>query len=155
MTHTNAFIAQVYKQESDDPFLSLLTLTHPSFGNLYFVNNTESVISNGITFEPFPFELVLPADDGEAIKDIKLSLDNASLELIDELRSITDYIWVNLKLVLASNPDLVELELGELKINYIEYDASTITANLVMDNFLGTDLSSEKYTPSLYPGLFT
>lgn len=152
---SNEFIAQVYAQESDDPFLSLLTLTHSSFGTVNLVNNSEQITSNSVVFSPFPFQLTLPADDGEAIKDIQLELDNASIELIGAFRSIRDYIQVNVKLVLASNPDLVEVEISELKISGIEYTGTTITATLMLDKFLGTEIGCEKYTPTLYPGLFT
>lgn len=152
---SNQLVTQMYGQESNDPFLSLLTLSHTNFGTLHFVNNSEEIISNGMTFVPFPFTLVLPADDGEAVKDIQLLLDNTSLELIEELRSITDYIQVQIQLVLAANPDLVEVEVPGLKINNIEYNVSTITATLVLDNFLNTELASERYTPIFYPGLFT
>lgn len=152
---SNTLIAQMYGQESDDPFLTLMTLTHDNFDTIRFVNNSVDITSNGNVYEAFPFQITLPADDGEAIKDINITIDNVALELIDELRSITDYIYVKLELVIASNPDLVEVEIAELKIVSIEYNSTTITATLAMDNFLGTDLSNEKYTPSNYPGLFT
>jgi len=152
---SNALLAEIYKQESSDPFLSLMTLTHSSFGTLRFVANTVDIISRGNTYQAFPFKLTLPADDGETIKSITVEIDNVALELIDELRSVTGIIQVTIELVLASNPSLVEIEIGELKINNIEYNADVITASLAIDNFLSSELVSEKYTPTLYPGIFT
>jgi len=155
VTISNALLSQLYAQESNDPFLVLLTLTHVSFGTLRFVANTVDITSRGNTFEAFPFKITLPADDGESLKDIVLTLDNVSLQLITSLRSITNYIAVKIELVLASNPDLVEIEIDGLKINSVSYNAESISANLILDNFLNTELTSEKYTASLYRGLFT
>ncbi len=154
-TLSNTLLNQLYIQESDDPFLTLLTISHASFATLYLVNNVEDVVSNGITFTSFPVSITLPADDGETLRTVTLTLDNASLELMEEFRSITDPMDVKLEMVLASNPDLVEIELSELKIKNISYTASTITATLYMDDFLNTELTSEKYTPANFPGLFS
>jgi len=147
-------IQEIYSQESGDPFLALFTLSHPTFDTIYLVNNTEDIVSNGITFQAFPVNLVFPVDDGETVREVLLTLDNVSQLLIDELRSVTDYINVNINMVLASNPDNTEVELGELRIKTIEYNALRITARLYMDDLLNTELPNEKYTPSLYPGLF-
>lgn len=151
---SNQMIQEIYSQESGDPFLALFTLSHPTFDTIYLVNNTEDIVSNGITFQAFPVNLVFPVDDGETVREVLLTLDNVSQLLIDELRSVTDYINVNINMVLASNPDNTEVELGELRIKTIEYNALRITARLYMDDLLNTELPNEKYTPSLYPGLF-
>lgn len=150
-------IAQLYTESSDDPFLTLFTLNHTDWvGPIYLVNNTEAVISNGNTFEPFPVKVTLPHDDGETARKVSIEFDNVSLELIDELRSVTDSsIEVTIEMILASDPDTIEIEIGELKVKTVSYNAQTVKAELYMDDFLNTELSSEKYTPSKYSGLFT
>lgn len=153
---SDALKAQLFAQNSNDPFLSLLTLTHESFAeDIHLVNNTVEIISNGITFHPFPMKITLPTDDGESLREVVIELDNVSQELIDELRSITGFIDVNLQMVLASNPDFVEVEISELKIRNINYNVSTIQANLFMDDFLNTELTSERYNPTNFPGIFS
>lgn len=155
-TLSNPLLAQLYASNSNDPFLVLLTLTHPSFvSTVYLVNNNEDIISNGNTFVAFPMDITIPADDGRTEKNAQIVFDNVSLELIDEIRSVTSPIEVQLQMVLASDPDTVEIELSELKMGNVSYNASTITADLYLDDFLNTDLSNEKYTPTIYPGLFT
>jgi hypothetical protein len=132
---SNGFLQELFKQESGDPFLALFTLSHPTFSDIRLVNNTEDITSNGLVYQAFPVNLQLPVDDGETVREVLLTLDNVSLDLIDELRSVTDYINVNIQMVLASNPDLVEIELGELKLKTIEYNALSITGRLYMDDF--------------------
>ena len=154
---TPELLAQLYVQESDDPFLTLVTLSHSSFASpIRLVNNTETIVSRGNSFLPFPITVTLPVDDGESSRECSLVLDNVSLELIDEIRSVSsaDRIGVKLELVLASMPNDVQIALEELKIGNVSYNKSNITARLVMDDFLNTELTSEKYGPSNYRGLF-
>lgn len=146
---------EFYGQESADPFLMLITLYQSSFGYLRFVNNSEEIVSNGMTFLPFPMKLTFPTDDGKTAREVEIEFDNVSLELIEEIRGSTKLIDAKVEMVLASNPDNVEIEMGELKIKHITYNQFTIRAKLRMDDFLNTELSSEKYTPTNFPGIFS
>lgn len=154
-TLTNSLLGELYAQNSTDPLLMLVTLSHSSFSDIYLANNTEDITSNGNVHLAFPMEIILPADDGVATRKAQIQFDNVSLELIDEIRTVTDPIQVNIKIVLASNPDNIEIEYDEFKIQNVSYDARTIRADLYLDDFLNTEVSSERYTPTLYPGLFT
>ena len=152
---SQTLLTQLFSQNSNDPFLMLVTLSHNDFDNIYFVNNTEDVVSGGITYSPFPMKISLPVDDGETLREVAIEFDNVSRELIDELRSVTDLIDVNIKMVLNSNPDYIEIELDELKIRNVTYNKETVQAKLFMDDFLNTELSSERYTPANFPGIFS
>lgn len=152
---TPELLAQLYGQESDDPFLMLVTLSHPEFQSTQrLVNNISDIVSRGETFIAFPMQIRLPGDDGETQREVAISFDNVGRDLIDEIRSITSPIEVKIEMVLASNPDQVQIELGELKIKNITYDKSKISARLFVDDFLNTAMTSERYTPQNFPGLF-
>lgn len=153
---SNNALAQLFAQESDDPFLNIFTLSHPDWvEDIHLVNNTEAIVSNGTTFDPFPIAITLPTEDGETLQSVKIEFDNVSRELIDEIRSITDNsISVNMQMILASNPDVVEIEIGEMTIISVNYNVDKITATLTLDDFLNTEVTGEKYTPTSYPGLF-
>ena len=152
---SNSLLAEFFKQESNDPFLTLVTLYHSSFGYIRFVNNTEDIVSRGNTYSAFPLKFTFPVDDGRTTREVEIEFDNVSLELIDEIRSSTNLIDVTIEMILASNPDNVEIEIGELKIKSVSYDQNTIKAKLRMDDFLNTELSSEKYKPTNFPGIFS
>jgi hypothetical protein len=148
-------LAQLFAQESNDPFLTLLTLTHPNFAApLRFVNDNQNITSRGETFLAFPFRLRLPVDDAEQIRNVSIEFDNVSLELVDEIRSVTTAIQVKMEMVLASLPNVVQMSLEELEIQNISYDKFKISATLVIENFLNTEMTSERYNPSNFPGLF-
>lgn len=147
-------LSQLYAQESDTPFLTLVTLSHSSFTDIRLVNNTEDITSNGLTYMAFPMKIVLSKDDGETAREVSIEFDNINRDLITAIRSVTTYISVKLVMVLSALPDQVQMSFEELKIQNISYNAAKVTAKLYMDNFLNTEMTSERYTPSLYPGIY-
>lgn len=154
-TLSSALLSQLLSQESGDPFLTLITLEHPSFTSpIRLVNNVDAIVSRGNTYEPFPVKITLPVDDGETFQEVALQMDNVSLYLLDSIRSVTNQIQVTLEMVLASIPDVVQMSLSELKIGQVIYNAQTIQAKLYLDDFLMSSLTSEKYTPTNFSGIF-
>jgi hypothetical protein len=148
-------LAQMYGQESGDPFLMLVTLSHADFiSTQRLCNNNVDIISRGNTYTAFPMKISLPMDDGETAREVKIDFDNVGRELIDEIRSITTPINVVIEMVLASNPSQVQISLEELQIKNISYNKSKISARLFMDSFLNTAMTSEQYTPQNFPGIF-
>lgn len=147
--------SQMFSQESDDPFLTLLTLSHlETSWAARLVNNSSDIVSNGYTFTAFPMKIKLPVDDGEQARDFTITIDNVSLELIQTLRTVTTAINVKIEMVLASMPNVVQLSFDDLQIRTIAYDAKQITAKIVLDNFLTVGMTSERYNPTNFPGLF-
>lgn len=152
---SSELLAQLFAQNSDDPFLSLVTLDHETFDNpIRLVNNTTNFTSRGNVYQAFPMKLRFPVDDGETVRDFQIDFDNVSLELIEEIRSVTTSIGVTIELVLATLPDVVQMSQEDLLVSVITYNEKRITAKIVMDSFLNVQLTSESYTPTIYPGLF-
>jgi Domain of unknown function (DUF1833) len=148
-------LAQLFGQTSDDPFLTLATLSHPSFASdIRLVNNTKDIVSRGQTFRAFPMNVRLPVDDGETAREFNLELDNASLELIEEIRSVTTAINIKLEMILASIPDEVQISQEDLTIVSLNYNKNRIVAKISMDSFLNVEMTSERYGPTNFPGVF-
>lgn len=152
---TPELLAQIFAQESNDPFLVLVTLSHEDFADdIRLVNNTQNITSRGNVFQSFPMEIRLPLDDGESTRDFSIDFDNVSLELIEEIRTVTDTITVKLEMILASIPNEVQMVQEDLKIHSLSYTATKVSARLILDNFLNTEMTSERYGPFNFPGLF-
>lgn len=152
---SNELLAQLFAQESSDPFLTLVTLSHSSFdADVRLVNNSVSITSRGNVFEAFPMKIRFPIDDGETARDFQIVFDNVSLELIEKMRTVTTQIGIKIELILASMPDVVQMSQQDLFLNNITYSAQNITAKIVLDNFLNVALTSETYSPKNYPGIF-
>ncbi len=148
-------LAQLYSQESNDPFLMLVTLTHSTLPTpIRFVNNTVDIVSRGHTFISFPMTINLPVDDGETAKEFAMTFDNVSREIIDELRTITTPMSVEIEMILASNHNYVQIVFDELLLKSITYNKQSITAKIMVDTFLTVSMTSEKYTPQNFPGIF-
>ena len=150
---SNELKAQVFAQESTDPLLTLVTLSNQTFV-ARLVNNSVDFVHSGNTYTAFPMKIKTPVDDGETTKDFTLELDNVSLELVSQMRSVTGDIGVSIKLVLASMPEVIQMEYSELLIRSISYNANTISAKIILDSALAIQMTSEKYTPSNFPGMF-
>lgn len=151
---SNELRAELFSQESGDPFLMLVTLTHESFQDIYLVDNTVNITSRGVEYTAFPMEIILPPDDGVSARESQISFSNVGLELINELRSVKNPVGVKIEMVLASNPDQIQIEINDLRIRNITYDQQVISAKLYVDDFLSTEMASEKYTPKTFPGIF-
>jgi len=150
---TPELLSQIYGQTSNDPFLMLVTITYNSTP-IRLVANSADVVSNGNTYTAFPVTAVLPIDDGESDRSVAMTFSNVDLSLIDEIRSATNPLPVQIDMVLASDPDTIQLSITDLKIRNVNYNASQITAQLYLDDTLNTEVPSEKYTPSTHPGIF-
>lgn len=147
-------IAQLMGQSSSDPYLLLVTFEHESFPAVRVVNNSEDIVSRGDTFLAFPISVQLPSDDGESQRRVALEMDNVSRFMMDQVRSVVTPIRVKLEMILASIPDVVQMSLEELQVQKINYNKSKVSMDLVLDNFLNVEMTSERYTPNNYPGLF-
>lgn len=148
-------IAQLFSQSSTDPLLTLITMSHVSWvSDKWFVNNTESIISNGLTFLPFPMRITLPVDDGESARQVAIEFDNVSLDLVNNIRSVTSPINIRIQMILASIPNDIQMSIDELRVGNITYDKHKVSARLYMDNFLSSALTSERYAPQNFPGIF-
>lgn len=148
-------LAQLFAQESNDPFLILVTLSHDSWDDVvYLVNNSVNITSRGIEYLAFPMQVKLPVDDGETARVFNIEFDNVSLYLIAQARSVSSPIQVKIEMILASLPDEVQISIDELEIQNITYNKSRVTATIAMDTFLNTKVTSEVYGPSNFKGLF-
>lgn len=152
---SNELLTQLFNQESDDPFLTLVTLTHADLPEpIRLVNNTKNITSRGNIYQAFPMKIRLPVDDGESSREFAIDFDNVGLELIEEIRSVTTQIGVTMEMVLASMPDEVQMAFSDFYINSVGYNKQKITAKVILDSFLNVEMTSERYNPSNFPGIF-
>lgn len=151
---SNRLLEQLNARESNDPFLMLLTISGDSINTVRLVNNTENITSRSNVYMAFPMKITLPIDDGETTPSVNVVFDNVSLELIEEIRTVTKPLDVKIEAVLASSPDYVEISYSQLKMKNIRYTDKLINASLYFEDILNTGIPSEKYEPNSYPGIF-
>lgn len=138
-----------------ETWLVLLTLRGKT-DTFYVVNNNEDITSNGQLYSAYPFDITLPPDSLQKQPTVTLTIDNVSKILTDWIRNEFDPPEVAIQVVLASQPDVVEMNLDFLKLIDARWDAKTITGTLQVDDVFNAAFPSigQTYTPPQFPGLF-
>lgn len=154
-TLSAAAASAILARETAEVFLACLTISGPGLDTLRAVNNTEPVMRASGTFHPYPFEAVLPEDTESASPQVQLRVDNVDRQVT---RALRDYVGVPqcvLEIILASDPDHVEVGPFVFSLLAVDYDAVVITGTLgYEEDFLNQAVPAQTYTPTNSPGLF-
>ncbi len=147
--------AEVYKQETGEAFLVLLTISHDDLAQpIRVVNNQENITSNGNLFVAFPFEIELPGSGGNSLPEVTLRIDNVDRQIVQAIRSISGAPTVTLEVIMASTPDVIEAGPYEFTLRNATYDALAVEGRLQFKDILNEPYPADSFTPSGFPGLF-
>lgn len=128
---------QLFTPHRDKDLRYLITFSHPSFAQPYrFVNGDPNefadLVSNGETFQTFPFDIVLVTDsDGSPsaqlmIQNVDDRIGTVVLDLPD------DALKVTLQLVLRETPDVIEYEVVGMELVDVEINAMVVSGSLII-----------------------
>lgn len=144
----------IFAQETSQVFLVIIEIDHSDLTTpLRFVNNNENIVSNGNTYEAFPFEFQFP-NDSEDESSARLSICNIDRQIVAVIRSLTSAPTVTVSVILASTPDIVEMGPYTFLFQDTTYTFDVVSGSLAYENKLGYRASSESYLPQDFPGLF-
>jgi hypothetical protein len=107
----------------------------------------------GETYLPFPFDITLPKNVDGQVSTATLSLSNINREFIDDIRSLTTPLRVNIKVVLGSNPDEIMAEFTDFVLRQVSYNTASISGTLTLEDFLNEPVGI-LMTGATFPGLF-
>jgi len=145
----------IFASQTAEAFLVLLTLDHPTWGApVRVTSDAVDTASRGYTYKPFPFLVSLPEERDDALARVRLTIDNVDRSIIAALRPLTSPPTVTLEVVLASSPDTLEAGPFDFTLRNVEYDALTITGDLMFEDVLNEPFPAGSFTPASYPGLF-
>lgn len=155
MSYSQNFIKALIDQNTDQVFLWLLTITHEATGETHrLVSNLDDVVSRGETYLAFPFEFVLPSDDGESLPEIPIVINYVSDELVALLRKHADGVVVLAEIILASAPDQPEYTIEDLVIKTVTYDAGQVTLTAKVEDLMSQRFPADDFLPRSFPGMF-
>jgi hypothetical protein len=141
-------------QETGEAWLVLLEIDHDDLADpIRVVNNHQNITSNGYLFVGFPFEIELPGEDPDQPLRARLRIDNVDRTIVETVRTISSPPTVTARVVLASQPDTVEVEFSGMTLRKASYDAATVEADLVFEDVLNEPVTTNM-TPAKYPGMF-
>ena len=137
-----------------ETFLWLLHLSHPNITDIYVVNNNVNIPSNGQVYTAYAFEIIVADDTGDKSPEMQLRIDNVDRSLIDEVRQVPTPITVDAQLIMASDPDTIEMDFPEMTLRKVSYNATLITGTLVVDEVLNLRFPADIVNAREYPGVF-
>lgn len=142
-------------QQTSEVMLELLVIDHADMASpLRFVNNSESIVSGGNTYEPWPFKAVLPTDDPEQEPRASIQISNIDLSVTIALDQLASRPTVTLGVVTLTDPDTYEYGPMTFDVADERGDAKTITLDLAFQDLDQEPFPGMSFTPQLFPALF-
>lgn len=145
---------RIYQQSLDEALLVLITITSADGERVSrFVNNNESVESNGNTFLAYPFTITLPSDT-EEVSYAQLTIDNVDRQITEFIRELLEPPTFKLEVVFSGSPDVVERSIDYLRLSTVDYDALSVTGTLVPLDKLSVRAVDATYNGVEFPDIF-
>ncbi len=145
-------------QESGQVLVALIEISHSLIvnGPLRLVQDVKPVVSNGNTYTAFPFEIILPDDGAEAPPRVKLAIDAVDQTIMTTIRSLPpgEPPTITVSLVLASQPDIIEMAMTGMVLRTVTGDAQRIEGELLIDEEDLLRFPEGSFTPFDFPGMF-
>lgn len=153
-----AAIAEVNRQYSGDPFIFLVTLTHPDFAaTIRLAWNTEDIVSRSNLYTATKMRMALPGQSENAPATNFVQIDDVDRAVLLEMRSL-DLLngrpQALGELVLASAPDVVQRETGSQFIAEITSDEDSLGASVREEETIRVAFPGVLITPQSVPGSF-
>lgn len=141
--------------QSPEVWLPCLVISGPGLETVRIVNNTESIARATGEFLPYPFEPELPEDAERATGTATVRLDNIDREVTRLLREYNGIATATIEVVLASQPDVVEIGPLEFSVLVAEYDELVIQLSLGNeDDLFNQRVPAQAYQPNNSQGLW-
>jgi hypothetical protein len=154
---SDAALSSLLAQETSEAYLVLLTITdNNAVPHRFTSDSVDTYVDPGganIRYESFPFDIALPQNVENQVSTSTLTITNVDRRLIDEIRGQRLPMNVNIQVVLSSAPDDVLAEFIDFKWRHINYDASTISGTLTLEDFMSEPVGI-LMTARDFPGLF-
>jgi hypothetical protein len=96
----------------------------------------------------------LISDEENALPTAKIAVDNASRVLVDMVRTPTTPPVVQYSIVLASDPNTVEVGPIRLYLADVTITTASITGTLIPKPVFNKPFPPDRVTPSIAPGVF-
>lgn len=152
------FTEAVNAAQTGEAFLVLIELDSAEFssaeGAIRVTSDSVATTSDGDTYLPYPFAITLPPDDLDTMPLIELMIDNIDRSILTTLRGLTGPLDARIMIVLASDPDVVEVDLPDFILSQVTYNDKTIRGSISVNMFQDEPFPGDSFMPNTFPGLF-
>jgi len=161
---SDALKETVFAPETDEVFIILITVTGNDLATpiriandpmvLLPVAGVRGVISRGEEYIYLPIDIQLPQQDDTGIARARLTIDNVDRLIVEGARKASKGLSVTIEIVMASDPDTVEVSVPDFRFERVRYNALTISGDISLEYFDLEPFPSGRFTPSKWPGIF-
>lgn len=134
----------------------LIELSHSSWDETYYlVNNTKPVTIDGQTYQPYPFDIILPSQTEQQGTQIVLSnIQNLAANLIQQTVDSNENIILQLYVANVETETAEKFNKGEFEIFNPQITNEAIQANINLRHSFDINCGSMRYNRQLFPNLF-
>lgn len=155
-TVTSRFEEAAFAPETGEAVLALLTMDHPNLSDpLRFTSDAQMTTSRGNDYLAYPFDIVLPSEEEEEVSSVQLQIDNVDREIVKQVRGLSGPLDVTLEVVLASDPDNVQVGPIDFELSKVTYNRLVVKGKLSFENLKQEAFPKDRFTPEDFPGLFS
>lgn len=161
----------MFSTETDEQLITLVTIQRPGdaqnplrladgYTNRLANLTTDEEVVYGVTSRSqdyifLPLEITLPSEEQAGVGRCSININYVTKEAIQLIRTqLSSPTLVNLELILASAPNVVEASFPSFYITAITYNSQSISMQLDMIDFSREPFPCYNFTPNYFPGLF-
>lgn len=161
------FLRAAYAEDTGSVIILLMTVSHADWDTDILISTDPTrrvletsadifygTISRNKRFMFVPLMVSLPNETEEGPLRMQITLDNVSRDLISILRNISSPPSVNVELVMSDDVDTVLASWPEFLLVNVQYNAETISGDLVIETLVHEPFPAGTFTPSEFPSLF-
>lgn len=134
----------------------LIELSHSSWDETYYLcNNTKPVTIGETTYQPYPFDIVMPSQTEQQGTTIVLSnIQNLAANLIQQTVNSNENIIMQLYIANVELETAEKLDKGLFEIFNPTITNEAIQANINLRHSFNINCGSVRYNRQLFPNLF-
>ena len=134
----------------------LIELSHSSWDETHYLcNNTEAVTIGGHTYQPYPFDIVMPSQTEQQGTQIVLSnIQNLAANLVQQTVNSNENIVMQLYVCNVETETAERFDKGEFEIFSPQITNEAIQANINLRHSFDINCGSMRYNKQLFPNLF-
>lgn len=147
--------ASALAAQTAEVWLACLTISGSGLPTFRIVTDNVPLERSVGTFQPYPFEADLPDDVERTAGTVEIRICNVDREVTRLLKEYEGIPQARLEIVLASQPDTVEIGPFDFSVLSAEADEMTISLKLGHnEDLLNQRVPAQSYNPSNSPGLW-
>jgi len=150
----DSFLTLVNDETPNDIFLHLITVSWADNTYSRYVKNFEDVVSRGDTYKAGSFSIQLPEEPEDSIPTITVGFSATEEDIVHRIRNETSPPALKLELVLASDPDYVEVGPFDFDVRSVRVRGIEVNVEAGFEPILDLVIPQITYSPKAFPGLF-